>query len=213
MIRHLKKDVLTDLPPKTRKIIFVNEVPKLQDFERSILINHSMEELMGEEYGLGDVARYRREVGEAKLTAAFIYINELLENSQEKIGVVAHHISIVEGLTNLLKAFNPIQIRGGLTGKEKYQRAKLFQDDPRHRVVIGNIESMGEGLTLTRAPGLVVVEPDWRPGKNEQVEDRFHRISQNQNVYVRYLVLRNSLDERMLYRVLEKQASIDQLMN
>lgn len=213
MIRHLKRDVLKELGPKTRQIIFLDEASQLKEFEKQVLTHFTLEELMGEDSELGDIATYRRKVGEAKLAPSAEYIRELLSNSPDKLVVFAHHIDVVEGLHKALAEFRPLMIRGGISSSQKSKFARMFQVEPTRRVIIGNMEAMGVGLTLTRAPGVVVVEPDWRPGINEQAEDRVHRMTQDQNVYIRYLVLRNSLDERMLTQVLDKQEAINQLMD
>lgn len=213
MIRHLKKDVLTELGPKSRKIIFLDEPKRLKPFEKRAMKDRSLDELMGDDHELGDIAVYRREVGEAKIPLALEYIQELLENSPDKIVVFAHHIEVVESLHQMLAPFHALMIRGGLSSKQKNEQVKLFQTKAKHRVIVGNIDAMGVGLTLTKAPGVVVVEPSWVPGINEQAEDRVHRLTQNENVYIRYLVLRNSLDERMLLKVLDKQNAINQVMD
>jgi SWI/SNF-related matrix-associated actin-dependent regulator 1 of chromatin subfamily A len=213
MIRHLKRDVLKELGPKTRKIVFLDEVSKLKPLEMKALANHSLEDLMGDDAELGDIATYRREVGEAKLAPSIEYIKDLLDETGDKLVVFAHHIDVVEGLHRALFDYSPLMIRGGMKADEKSRRAKAFQTHDHHRVIVGNMEAMGVGLTLTKAPGLVVVEPSWVPGINEQAEDRIHRMTQDQNVYVRYLVLRNSLDERMLRSVLGKQDAINKVMD
>lgn len=213
MIRHLKRDVLKELGPKTRKIVFLDEVQKLKPLEKQVLADHSLEDLMGDDVALGDIATYRREVGEAKLAPAIEYLKDLLDETGDKLVVFAHHIDVVEGLHRALFDYSPLMIRGGMKADEKSNRAKAFQKHDHHRLIIGNMDAMGVGLTLTKAPGCVVVEPSWVPGINEQAEDRIHRMTQDQNVYVRYLVLRNSLDERMLRSVLGKQDAISKVMD
>lgn len=213
MIRHLKKDVMKELGPKTRKIIFLDEVEKLKPFEEKILKNRTLKDLMGDTHTKGDIATYRREVGEAKINQAFLYISELLENSPDKLVVFAHHIEVVEKLNYLLNGFGSLMARGGMSAKSKAKVVHTFQTWPGSRVIIGNIEAMGVGNTLTKAPGVVFVEYDWRPGVNEQAEDRVHRMTQEQNTYFHYLTLRNSLDERMLIQGMNKQKAITQLMD
>jgi SWI/SNF-related matrix-associated actin-dependent regulator of chromatin subfamily A-like protein 1 len=213
MIRHLKIDHLKELGPKTRKIIFLDEPKELKRFESRVLKQHTLHELMGEDHELGDIATYRREVGEAKVLPAYSYITELLESSRDKLVVFAHHISVVKDLTYMLSNFSPIMIRGGMTAKQKAKAVHLFQTDVSRRIIVGNMEAMGVGNTLTKAPGVVIVEPSWVPGINEQAEDRVHRMTQNSNVYVHYLVMRNSLDERMLSQALSKQKTITKVLD
>lgn len=214
MVRHLKKNCLKELPPKERKIIFLDHPSHLAPFEKAALKNKYLDDLLGEDHTQGDVATYRREVGEAKLDQAITIIQEWLEdNENKKLVVFAHHIDVVEGLTRELKEFSPVMIRGGLTKEQKAKRVELFQTKEKHRVAIGNMEAMGTGNTMTAAEDLFIVEPSWVPGINEQAEDRVHRMTQERQVYIRYLVLRDSLDERLLYRCLEKQNAIEQAMD
>lgn len=212
MIRHLKRDVLDELPPKNRKLVFLDCPKKLHKFEAKLLSKHTIKELMGMDAKLGDIASYQKEVGIAKLPQAIEYIRDLLENSNDKLVVFAHHVDVVEGLHAALKDFGCLTIRGGMNAVERQYKVKLFQTDKDFKVIVGNMASMGLGLTLTKAPGVVVVEYSWVPGENEQAEDRVHRMTQDKNVYIRYLVLRNTLDERKLRSVLNKEHNISEVM-
>jgi SNF2 family DNA or RNA helicase len=212
MIRHEKQDVLKELGPKTRKLVFLDAPKELEPFERAALKDRTLDELLGDDHTLGDVATYRREVGEHKILPAFEYIKELLDTSPDKLVVFAHHVAVVEMLAQLLGPYGCLMIRGGMSKKAKAQAVEAFQTKAKHRVVAGNMESMGTGNTMTAAPGVVVVEPSWVPGINEQAEDRVYRMTQKQNVYVRYLVMRGTLDERMLTRVFEKGENIKKVM-
>jgi len=211
MIRHLKRDVLTELEPKTRKIIFLDRPSRLNNFEKRILKDYSLDELMTS-HGLGDIAKYRREIGVAKIKPALEILIDHLENNPGKVVVFAHHIEVVERLTDGLVDYAPLMIRGGMTAKEKAERVRLFQTVNAHRVVVGNIDAIGIGNTLTAAPDGFFVEWSWQPGANEQAEDRLHRMTQAYNCYFRYLTMRGSLDERMLYSVLDKQENTDEVM-
>jgi SWI/SNF-related matrix-associated actin-dependent regulator 1 of chromatin subfamily A len=213
MIRHLKKDVLKELGPKTRQIIFLDTPKKIETYERTNLRDVGIDRFIGEDQNLGDIAKYRRLVGKEKIIPSSLFIREHLESTNQKLVVFAHHVDVVETLTRLLKDFNPLMVRGGLSAKEKSARVSEFQTNKKCRVVIGNMDAMGVGNTLTKAPTVIVVEPSWVPGVNEQAEDRVHRMTQEQNVYIKYLVLRGSMDERVLMAVLDKQRAIDQVMD
>lgn len=211
MIRHLKKDCLKELGPKTRQLIFLDKPKDIYEMEKKLLTDTSMKELSVK--NPGELARYRKEVGLSKIDDAVAYISNLLESSGEKVVVGAHHVHVVEELTRRLSPYMPLEVRGGMSANAKAQRVKLFQTDLRYRVMVGNMQALGLGNTLTRAPHYVCVEPDWSHGVNEQMEDRIHRISQDKHVFCHYLVLRNSLDERMLRRALEKESNVQKIMN
>lgn len=205
MIRHEKKDVLTELPPKTRQLIFLDKPKRIEKYERAVLNNNSLSSVLGDEYNLGHVATYRRECGIAKIKPSSEFIADQLDALHEPHLVFAYHIEVVEGLEKNLERFNPIVIRGGLTAKEKNKRIKKFKNNSNHHLIIGNIDAMGTGLTLTKAKEAIFVEYSWVPGINIQAEDRIHRISQEKNTRFRYLVMRDSLDERQLISVLDKE--------
>jgi SNF2 family DNA or RNA helicase len=216
MVRHLKKDCLKELGPKTRQIIFLNEGGiGIKAFEKELLQNKSFEELIGEDYTLGDIASYRREVGQMKQLAALTIIKDKLRDigDDEKIVVSAYHVEIVDFLHRHLKEYGALKIRGGMTVEEKQAVVTAFQSNKSYRVIVGNTLSMGLGNTLTKASYLISVEPEWTHGTNEQMEDRIHRISQDKHVTCIYLVLRNSLDERMLHRALGKEENVQTIMN
>lgn len=212
MIRHLKKDVLPELEPKTRQIIYLDQPKKILKYENAVLASNRIEDLLGSDSGAGEISRYRRECGLAKVPQAVSFLMDRINSSQEKLLVFAHHVEVIKKIYMALNEFNPLVIRGGLSAKEKNKIKDTFQDDPKHKVIIGNIDAMGVGLTLTAARRVIFVEYSWVYGINEQAEDRVHRITQEDNVYVQYLIMRNSLDERMLNSVFRKQKTNEVLM-
>ncbi len=212
MIRHLKKNVLDELPPKTRKLLFLDAPKELKTFEKELLKEYTLEELLGEGSTMGDMAAYQREVGVAKIAPAIEYITDWLENNPGKLIVGAHHIEVVLQLSKYLVKYGALTIRGGMSSAMKDERVKRFQHENKSRVIVGNIDAMGLGLTLTKASTAIVVEPSWVPGKNEQFEDRIHRMTQTANTYFIYLVLRGTLDERKLRAVLSKEKNINEVM-
>lgn len=216
MVRHLKQDVLDELPAKQRKLIFLDAPKEILKLEKRLLSNYSLEELLGEHdqtdrATLGALARHQRELSERKLPLAAAYIEDWLENNTGSILVVAHHVDTVEGLCEELTEYGVLKIRGGMTSKKKHETAQLFQAGG-GRVLCVNADAAGVGLTLTKAALGIVVEPSWVPGTNEQVEDRLHRMTQESRVYMHYLVLRGTLDERKLRQVLKKEKNINQVM-
>lgn len=214
MIRHLKKKVLKELPNKIRQIVFLDKPKGIEKYEKTVLRHHELSTLLDEEnYNLGDISTYRKQVGLSKVKEASSFIIDVLSTSLQPLIIFAHHIEVVDRLSESLRKFNPIIIRGGLTAREKNVLTREFQDGTKPRPLIGNIDAMGTGLTLTRAKRIIFVEYSWVSGINEQAEDRAHRITQENDVSITYLVQRNSLDERQLRGVLKKQIGITELMS
>ena len=68
---------------------------------------------------------------------------------------------------------------------------------------------LGEGWTLTAAADVVLAEPDWVPGKNDQLLDRIHRIGTTSEYVIGHIpVVPYSLDERILNTAIVKDKNI-----
>lgn len=65
-------------------------------------------------------------------------------------------------------------------------------------VLVGTLQVLGEGLTLTAADTCIFVERSWRPSLNEQASRRVHRIGQVRPVTVIHLVTERSIDQGMV---------------
>ena len=85
-----------------------------------------------------------------------------------------------------------------------------FINNPKGGVFIGNLLSSGIGTDgLQKVCSRVIIgEPDWVPGNNEQVVSRLDRIGQEMPVLAEYPVAPGSLSERVLSSSLEKMQDI-----
>jgi SWI/SNF-related matrix-associated actin-dependent regulator 1 of chromatin subfamily A len=240
LIRRLKKDVLTDLPAKTRQII---EMPPTAQM-RTTLNRENMqwevhEETLAalverrdraailedeEEYreaarllkaaytvAFEEMSRVRKETALAKLPLCINHIEDVLEQV-DKLIVFAHHKDVIRQLADALKQYGCMMFFGDTPQMERAANVKRFQEDPRCRVAIVGI-SAAVGITLTAASHEVFVESDWVPANLSQAEDRAHRIGQKNCVLVQHLVLEGSLDSKMLKTVISKQEVIDDALD
>ena len=84
-----------------------------------------------------------------------------------------------------------------------------FQQHPPVRIILGQMQPLGTGWTLTAAQDVVFAEPDWVPGTNAQMLDRISRIGQEGSYTIGHLcVVPDSLDERIVGRAVEKEKVI-----
>jgi len=63
-------------------------------------------------------------------------------------------------------------------------QVKSFQEDPTVQVAVGTIKVMGEGITLTAASDVILMDRWWTPAANNQAIDRLHRPGQENAVQV-----------------------------
>ena len=157
----------------------------------------------------GAVATARRELGEAKAPSIADYIEQMLLEGTRKIVVSAWHHSVLDLLKERLSKHGLVYIDGGTSAPRKQEVVDQFQTDESIRIILGQMLPLGEGWTLTEAQDVVMAEPDWVPGKNDQLLDRIHRIGQEGDYILGHVpVVPDTLDERILSTAIAKDQNI-----
>ncbi|XP_033952027.1 DNA annealing helicase and endonuclease ZRANB3-like, partial [Pseudochaenichthys georgianus] len=226
MIRRLKAEVLTQLPPKIRQRIPF-DLPKDAAKEASASFAE-WERLMK---GLGSgvigtdsnpstqvmslVTRMYKQTAVAKAGAVKDYIKMMLEAEQLKFLVFAHHLTMLQACTEaaIEAKAGYIRIDGSVPSSERMQLVNKFQSDPETRVAILSIQAAGQGLTLTAASHVVFAELYWNPGHIKQAEDRAHRIGQTASVNVHYLIAKGTFDTAMWAMLNRKETVTGSTLN
>ncbi|XP_072226584.1 DNA annealing helicase and endonuclease ZRANB3 [Leuresthes tenuis] len=225
MIRRLKAEVLTQLPPKIRQRIPF-DLPKDAAKEASASFAE-WERLMK---GLGSgvsatdnpftevmslVTRMYKQTAVAKAGAVKDYIKMMLEAEQLKFLVFAHHLTMLQACTEaaIEAKAGYIRIDGSVPSSERNQLVHKFQNDPETRVAILSIQAAGQGLTFTAASHVVFAELYWNPGHIKQAEDRAHRIGQTSSVNVHYLIAKGTFDTVMWSMLNRKETVTGSTLN
>ena len=199
MIRRLKKDVLSELPPKRRSKIEI-EVDKkiLEQIKNNEKVNNGINnESVMDLYSLS---------GLAKIKGVIEYINDLLE-SDEKFLLFAHHQIVLNSIEDFLKRKKKKYIRiDGKTPQEmRFEYVKKYQEDINYKVALLSINAASTGLTLTSANIVVFAELIWTPALMIQAEDRAHRIGQNSGfVDIKYLYGPGTIDDYIFSKLQKK---------
>jgi len=230
MLRREKAAVLTSLPPKRRQIIELEEDLTVKKAERKIwhdLLFHlgmSREEVNQEEnyeavvkalkhdsIPFEQISNIRRLTGIAKLPFIISHLRDCLEQ-EDKVVVFCHHREVAHEIYKNFKELACV-VHGRTTLVDRHQAVLDFQNTVSPtKILIGNIQAAGVGLTLTASSLVVFAELDWVPGNVSQAEDRCHRIGQEDNVLVQHIVLENSIDALMCKAIVRKQEIIDKLL-
>nr|KAF6354160.1 zinc finger RANBP2-type containing 3 [Pipistrellus kuhlii] len=213
MIRRLKTDVLTQLPPKIRQRIPF-DLPSAAAKE----LNASFEEWeklmrapnsVSTETAMGLITRMFKQTAIAKAGAVKDYIKMMLQNDSLKFLVFAHHLLMLQACTEAVieNKTRYIRIDGSVPSSERIHLVNQFQKDPETRVAILSIQAAGQGLTFTAATHVVFAELYWDPGHIKQAEDRAHRIGQCSSVNIHYLIANGTLDT-LMWGMLNRKAQV-----
>jgi len=162
---------------------------------------------------LGDYATARKRVALYKAPYISRYIKSELTEGRNKLCIFCHTVDLSKELESELKHFSPVRITGEVPAKKRDALVEKFQTNPECRVFIGNIQAAGMAITLTAASTLFFAETSWVPGDNDQVIGRIRRHGQTEQVHVKFLVVKGSLDEQILRRAYEKKQGLDEVLN
>uniref|UniRef100_A0A674NFV4 Zinc finger RANBP2-type containing 3 n=1 Tax=Takifugu rubripes TaxID=31033 RepID=A0A674NFV4_TAKRU len=225
MIRRLKAEVLTQLPPKVRQRIPF-DLPKEAAKEASATFAEWEILMKGQRSGvettenpftqvMGLVTQMYKQTAVAKAGAVKDYIKMMLEAEKIKFLVFAHHLTMLQACTEAVIEAKAgyIRIDGSVPSSERIQLVHKFQNDPETRVAVLSIQAAGQGLTFTAASHVVFAELYWNPGHIKQAEDRAHRIGQTSSINVHYLIAKGTFDTVMWSMLNRKETVTGSTLN
>jgi len=216
MVRRLREQVLHELPPRHWHPVPLALTPAMRKAMRHEGWRQAekLYDLDPDQFNTtipidGAISTARRELGEAKAPAIAAYIGDLLEGGVEKIVVGAWHHSVLDYLRGALEKYGLVYMDGSTNPSKKQNAVDLFQGDSGVRIILGQMLPLGEGWTLTAAQDMVLAEPYWVPGKNDQLFDRISRMGQVGSYTLGHIpVVPDSLDERILGTAITKDQHI-----
>ena len=231
--QRLKKDVLKDLPDKVHQIVYCDITTRDEYNKASTDLANYLKE--NKDKTDAEVAKSMRgevmvKIGILKQISARGKMNEVSEyieeivDADEKVGVFLHHKEIA----NFVKEKFPSTLlyTGSQSDEEKNKAVHDFQKckkcdirfenhvncDHEHvpsnnKIIALSTKAGGVGLTLTAASRMAVIELPWHPADCEQIESRFHRMSQKNSVQCTYFLGKDTIDEH-IYDIIEKKRAI-----
>lgn len=236
MVRRLKSEVLSELPPKVRQVIELPADglthvirPEMDAWERKHGLLESLAAAVECARTSDDQDVFREAVSALRKAAQVVfeematfrknsamakvpYVVEHLADLDGKVVVFAHHHAVIDAIAESLGK-SAVRLDGRCSMFQRQEAVDRFQNDPECRAFVGSIQAAGIGLTLTASSHVVFAELDWVPGNMTQAEDRLHRIGQQDSVLVQHLVLEGSLDARMAKILVQKQQVIDSALD
>jgi SNF2 family DNA or RNA helicase len=234
ILRRLKRDVLSELPPKIEHKILV-EMTKEQKKLYAAYLAQFKEELSIEikEKGfkksklkiLSMLTRLRQICDDPSI---FIEnykgdsgkMEALLSILEESISS-DHRILLFSQFTSVLKNIAKILIKEKidymyLDGQTKMEdRVDLVRDfnNGKSKVFLISLKAGGTGLNLTGADTVIHFDPWWNPAVEDQATDRAHRIGQKSTVEVIKLISRGTIEEKIYNLQQKKREIINNVIN
>lgn len=97
--------------------------------------------------------------------------------------------------------------------RNRQQRVDNFNNDPGIPLFLLSLKAGGTGLNLTSADTVVICDPWWNPAVELQATDRTHRIGQTRPVSSIKLLVKDSIEEKILALQAKKQEIFDHVID
>lgn len=123
----------------------------------------------------------------------------------EEIISEGHKVLVFSAFVKMLNVFRDYFIKNNIKfsyiyGETKDRKGEVekFQDDSSVPVFLISLKAGGFGLNLTAADYVFIVDPWWNPAVEMQAIDRTHRIGQTKNIFVYKVIMKDSIEEKIL---------------
>jgi len=91
-----------------------------------------------------------------------------------------------------------MRLDGSTPVGERRKLVNAFQKSEAPSAFLLSLKAGGKGLNLTRATYVFHLDPWWNPAVEDQASDRAHRIGQMNQVTITRLVMRHTIEEKMM---------------
>lgn len=148
----------------------------------------------------------------AKIERA-VDLAEQITGGGEKVVIFSTFKETVKVLANELQHLGLVVATGDNSDSEIEDAKLAFQNDPNVKVFLGTHQKCGTGITLTAASYMIFLDTPWTAGDFQQACDRIHRIGTKGSVFIYNLVAKDTIDERVLELVTDKEALSDYIVD
>ena len=226
ILRRLKRDVLEELPDKIEQTLFVDmSVEQRRSYDSRRRFYHETIKRRIAEDGMQASRffileallelRQAASIPEERSEGAIVSPKrEMLVESVQDAVLNGHKVLV---FTNFLAAVDllsaDLEQRGighlTMTGATSNREAlvKQFQARDDLKVFLMTLKTGGLGLNLTAADTVFIFDPWWNTAAEAQAVDRAHRIGQDRTVFTYRLIVRDSVEEKIL-RLQERKRQI-----
>lgn len=229
ILRRLKKDVLTELPEKTETILYAS----MEEAQKNLYLANAAEakKKLAQE-GENDLKHNKlmvfamltklRQVccdpcllyenyaeGSAKLELCMELIGSCID-SGHKLLLFSQFTSMLQIIEDRLVAqgISFYKIVGATKVSERLALVDAFNADATSVFLI-SLKAGGTGLNLTGADVVIHYDPWWNSSAQNQATDRVHRIGQKNSVQVYDLIVKNTIEEKILKMQQDKSELAD----
>lgn len=231
ILRRLKRDVLTELPDKTETLLEAamdSAQEKVYRANAAMVRDELLSQIAGGIHGRIQILSQLTRLRQLCCDPSLIYDNyegesaklELCMELIEQCIAGGHKLLLFSQFTSMLAIIEQRLRAAGiryyiLTGKTKpSDRLGMvdgFNSDDTPVFLI-SLKAGGTGLNLTGADVVIHYDPWWNISAQNQATDRAHRIGQKKNLQIYKLILKDTIEQRILALQQSKAELVDKII-
>lgn len=230
-LRRTKSAVLDELPARTEITVRVEMTERESEFYEAVRLRavSAVGELQGNGGKshlriLAEIMRLRRACCHPRLLAPEIditgskletfsqIVTDLMNNGHKALvfSQFVDHLSIVRSRLDQLDV-SYRYLDGSTPAAARTREVNAFQAGEADLFLI-SLRAGGQGLNLTAADYVLHLDPWWNPAVEDQASDRAHRIGQTRPVTIYRLVMKDTIEERIVDLHATKRDLADSLL-
>ncbi|MCB1098563.1 MAG: DEAD/DEAH box helicase [Verrucomicrobiae bacterium] len=235
VLRRTKENVLKDLPPKVESDIYLDLDRTQKEFylrtvaevraEVAQAFAHKPRQQAGI-VALSALMRLRQicvapgVIDPSIKSGSAPKLDHLVEQLKE-LAQEGHAALVFSQFTRVLDLIEPtlkaagiafVRLDGQTPQKTRKKIVDQFQAEDGPAVFLISLKAGGSGLNLTRASYVFHLDPWWNPAVERQASDRAHRIGQTNTVFINRILMRDTIEEKMMILKARKQELYDEIM-
>ncbi|NBC46793.1 MAG: ATP-dependent helicase [Gammaproteobacteria bacterium] len=233
ILRRLKSEVLSELPPRTEITLSIElsdseralyeavrreALARLEDGERNANAGQQRMQLLAEIMHLRRACCHPRlalpdsTLPSSKLDAFADIVDELIENRHKALvfSQFVDHLKLIRAHLDA-RGIRYQYLDGSTPEPQRRAAVTAFQSGAGELFLI-SLRAGGAGLNLTAADYVIHMDPWWNPAVEDQASDRAHRIGQQRPVTIYRLVAKGTIEERILQLHANKRDLADALL-
>ena len=103
------------------------------------------------------------------------------------------------------------RLDGSMSRKKREAAMDTFRQDPKVPVFLMSLKAGNLGVNMTAGNYCYLMDPWWNPATEAQAIDRVHRLGQKRQVIVKRIIIKNSVENKIMEIQNRKQKLIEVL--
>lgn len=200
--RRKREDVLTELPELIESYEWCDLMPKEKRLYRDAI----------EEQNFMAARRVSWNVDDLSDSSKAQRMLEIVEDAREqdrKVLIFSFFLDTIAKISSLLGESCMEPITGSVSPARRQEIIDEFDKAPAGSALAAQIQSGGTGLNIQSASVVIMCEPQLKPSIENQAISRAYRMGQTRSVLVYRLLCDDTVDERIMNILAEKQDEFD----